>query len=303
MRSGVQLNAAFGRGMSRRVIYFGSSAESFLACSRTDLNRLIPAALEAHANAIEAGGACLLKNAPESAVTRVNVSDGSAALCVKEFKWRNSRHAAKGLIRATQAIRSFRNGERLNVVGIGVARPLALIRETVWGIALREWFIMEAPNGAVELDRRMDGLSAGSATGRSHLMSAVAVFLGRLHNMGIFHSDLKTCNIMVVGSCDIPRPQDLRLVDYDNVTFFRSIPSSKAVKNLCQLFLSTPVSVGSVERMRFLNTYAQVRGLDRQAKMTMAGEVLRQAAGRGILYVGRNGDVSEEWERMIKPQL
>ena len=48
----------------------------------------------------------------------------------------------------------------------------------------------------------------------------------------------------------------------------------KKVKNLIQIFLSTPVGIRASDRLRFLREYGRRPGIDRATRREMAREVL-----------------------------
>ena len=194
-----------------------------------------------------------------------------------------------------------------------MARPLALVQTRRKGLVRSEWVVMEVIPGALELDRYMvhritHNWSAEEKRGMARLLGR---FIGSMHAGGIFHSDLKTCNIVV--SEDIPSPEDVSrsghwrprdpcrpvrfsLLDYDDVTIARHVPERKRIKNLVQVFLSMPSAVNAGDRLRFLNEYALHMGLKSTTKRRIARRVLNAAKGRDILYVGFDGDVIEKWE-------
>lgn len=241
------------------------------------------------------------KNSPESAVTLVDVP-GFPRVCVKEIRWRGWLHGVKGLLRPTQGRRSYRNGWRLLDAGISAAAPLGLFRLTRWGVVQAEWMIMEVMPSALELDRYVlrEASRAWTHRERRAFARAFGRFIGELHAKGMVHSDLKTCNILVSrgpgaanDDADAPR---FTLLDYDDVRFFSRVPFRKRIKNLVQIFLSTPLVLGISDRMRFLTAYAAETGLDRREARELAVEVLAAARGRTILYVGFDGDVVEQWE-------
>ena len=165
-------------------------------------------ALEEHRRILVEDREHVFKDAPETAVTLVKLED-APCVCVKEFRWRGPLHACKGLLRPTQGVRALTNGRRLVEMGIGAPLPLALVTRTICGLVHGEWVIMEAIPDAVELDRfvirRID--SGMEYCQRRELIRMFARFLSDIHAKGIFHADLKTCNIMVSdveggGACD-----------------------------------------------------------------------------------------------------
>lgn len=147
------------------------------------------------------------------------------------------------------------------------------------------------------------------------LVRVFARFMATLHATGVFHSDLKTCNILV---SDSPASQELSadaesngsgkawierrrvrffLLDYDDVRFCRGVSLKRRTKNLTQLFLSTPLAIGAAQRLRFLSEYALHSGIGPKARKDLAKLVLKAAGDRDILYVGFNGDICETWKK------
>jgi serine/threonine protein kinase len=288
-------------------------AAGILGLDADEVLGVIASSLKEHARLIRDGGEGVRKNAPESAVTLIRLP-GRPMVCVKEFRWRGMPHALKGLFRATQGARTFRNGWLLHRAGISAALPLALVRARRSGLIHSEWVVMQVIPEATELDRYLvKRISAGwTPEERRGLTRLLGRFIGSMHARGIFHSDLKTCNILV--SDEIPyeglvaesglwrlqnpcRPVKFSLVDYDDVLFAGQIPHEKRVKNLVQIFLSTPTTVSAPDRMRFLSEYALHAGINSQGRHQMAKDVIKMAKGRKILYVGFEGDVVESWER------
>ncbi|MBM4328704.1 MAG: hypothetical protein FJ118_16245 [Deltaproteobacteria bacterium] len=303
-------------------IHIAPGASEFLGLDLQTMSRFCEAWLAEHQRIVEHGGPGLLKNAPETAVTVVN-PPGLPGVCVKEFKWRGWRHALKGFFRATQGMRAFRNGSLLREAGIGAPRALAMIRKTTLGLAQTEWVLMEAIAGALELDRYLlTRMSAGwSSEEKKRLSLYLAKFIGTMHAQGIYHSDLKTCNILVAPRSTENQEQAVRpansrrdsaasaehtttndsdpillLLDYDDVTFSHPLSERRRIKNLAQIFLSTPAAIGAADRLRFMREYARSSGLDRAHARRIARRVLDVAAGRQILYVGFRGDIVEKWD-------
>lgn len=269
-------------------------------------------ALEEHRRLISSGSPQVLKDAAESAVTRVSLP-GMPSVCVKEVRWRGAAHAIKSLFRATQGVRTFANGWRLKRAGFSAACPLGLVRERRWRLVTGEWIVMEVIPRYLELDRYLvhrirNGWPSEERRGLARLMGR---YIGSLHSAGIFHSDLKTCNILIseMGqeTADITASGQWRpigpgnalrfsLVDYDDVTFYRVVPTRKRIKNLVQIFLSMPTAVAASDRLRFLHEYALHVGLSVSERRKTALRVLRAARGREILYVGFDGDIVEKWD-------
>jgi serine/threonine protein kinase len=248
-------------------------------------------AFDEHHRILSSGGDAIKKNSPETAVTVVELPD-RPPVCVKEFRWRGALHAAKGLFRTTQGLRTFRNGELLIGSGFLAARPMALMRDTSFGLVKSEWVIMEFIPHGLELDRYiLKKISENWQPEEQHRMVRLfGRYLARLHSAGIVHADLKTCNILVKDDADQVR---FFLLDYDDVRFQRSVSWRQRVKNLTQIFLSSPLSLGPPQRSRFLGEYAFHCGISGKDRKRLAKKVLKMVGNRDILYVGFQGDVRE----------
>ncbi len=238
----------------------------------------------------------VFKDAPETAVTLVELP-GMPRVCVKEFRWRGTLHACKALARPTQGLRTFFNGRRLVDMGVGAALPLALVTRTRQGLIRKEWVVMETLPAAVELDRYLvrrlrEGMDYLK---KRELIRLFARFISGLHDKGIFHADLKTCNIMV-SEADSDGTVRFYLLDYDDVKFSGSVSLRARTKNLVQIFLSTPLAFTASDRLRFLSEYCFHGDISRSERIPLAKEIIRCASGRKILYVGFDGDIEENWE-------
>jgi serine/threonine protein kinase len=287
-------------------------AARILEAREEDLAEFAFSCIREHNRILSSNRGPVLKNAPESAVAIVELP-GSPKVCVKELRWRGLGHALKGLFRPTQGLRTFRNGWRLHDQGASVAAPLVLARRKRFGLVRSEWVIMEVIPGALEMDRYLAKKNSSPWTleEKRGLTRLFGRFMGSLHAKGIFHSDLKTCNILV--SENYPRRTDSEmateapaatvsqtvrfcLLDYDDVRFMREVPRKKRVKNLTQLFLSVPASVRAAQRLRFLSEYALHVGMGMKERRATAIDVLAACKGKDILYVGFSGDVTEKWD-------
>lgn len=286
-------------------IMLDADAGGILGLDEDALPRFVEDCVAEHHSVLSEQPSSVLKDAPETAVTIVRLP-GRPAVCVKEFRLRSRLHAVKSLFRRTKGLRTFLNGRKLVDSGIGAPLPLALLRKRRFGVVETEWVLMEYLADALELDRYLvTRIRAGwTADERRSLALSFGRFVGTMHGRGVYHSDLKTCNILVSDSAasddtgdDSPnRRTRFSLLDYDDVIFSAFVNDRRKAKNLTQIFLSTPTAVRAADRLRFLREYALHGGINRMRRKAIAHRVLQHAVGRRILYVGLNGDVGEDWE-------
>jgi hypothetical protein len=91
-------------------------------------------------------------------------------------------------------------------------------------------------------------------------------------------------------------PIRFSLLDYDDVRRFRNDVNCKMrAKNLAQLFLSSPSAIDLNDRLEFFDRYIKASAnidCDKNGLMKM---ILKRIKGKSLLYVGPEGDISEDW--------
>jgi serine/threonine protein kinase len=177
-----------------------------------------------------------------------------------------------------------------------------------FGISFEEWLVMAILPEAEELDRYMVKLirKGWPIEEKRDFLNSFARFLADLHSSGVFHTDLKTCNIMVFEDINLEQATNsgarsvqrigFSLLDYDDVRACKGAVGCKIrAKNLSQLFLSTPSAVDLDDRKEFLNHY--FRSCDRHNidKKRLLEMIVARIDGKTLLYVGPEGDISENW--------
>ena len=162
------------------------SAFRFTAVRRAAADRLAPL-LEAPDAAILHGR--LLKDGKTCTVA--HVEQAGCSLVVKRYNVKSAQHALERFWRPTRAWHSWREGHRLQHLGISTPAPLALIEERI-GPLRRRAFLINAFCPGVSLlhflspDREPEVAVA----------SALVSLFQRLHTLRISHGDLKASNLL-----------------------------------------------------------------------------------------------------------
>ena len=239
---------AYARSRSRRARRPGrryarlraGSARDY-ACSPIDEGVLLKA-LEAHQDALVAGGPGVIQHGPRSSVTRVEV--GGVRLVLKEWQRRGRWRLAADRLRGSPASRAWRSAVGLRARRIGAAVPYGFVERRRLGLPVASWLLLEdlwpaVPADAPELDA-------------PQLADALAALLARLHRAGIRHGDLKASHVYLSkGEAGLTA----RLIDLEDVRFARQLGDRARIRELAQLNASLPDSLPDALRCRAFERY------------------------------------------------
>lgn len=284
-----------GRLAENMSIEISPCSQSIIGLCPENIEAIALTAIDEHHRQIQGWSKNVRKNAPETSVSIVSM-ENCPVLCVKHFKYRGAVHAAKCLFRSTHGLRAFRSGTYLFNHGFTAAASLALIRNSRFMITIEEWLVMVAVPDSKELDRYLvhsirQGLSEKQ---KNRFIDEFAKFLADLHQSGVFHTDLKTCNIMVSTKGESQGLINFSLLDYDDVKIRPGgIALWMRAKNLSQLYLSTPAAINLDDRKRFIKLYLKFCANISIDKNRLIRMLLTKIKGKSLLYVGPEGDISE----------
>ena len=254
--------------------------------------------IEKHHNALVSGDkAIVMKRDSKTVLTRFPLEDGKIqSVVVKQYKVGCVGCVLKNIFRGSAGRKAWIAGNGLLVYGLNTPEPLALIEKKVLGITTSSYLIMEDARDCLEMDRYIlknfhDKSSLSKWKKKRALINNLAETMGRMHNLNIFHHDLKTCNIMVKEK---GKSFYITFLDFDKVSFEEEITIRKRVKNLTQMNLSTPKLISTTDRLRFLKEYLRQCSIIDEKKNILR-EIINLSKTEKILYVSSNGDVTEDW--------
>ncbi|MGR3303441.1 MAG: lipopolysaccharide kinase InaA family protein, partial [Candidatus Scalindua sp.] len=254
--------------------------------------------IEKHHNALVSGDkAIIMKRDSKTALTRLPLEDEKIQnVVVKQYKVSCGVCLIKNIFCNSAGKKAWIAGNGLPVYGFNTPKPLALMEKKVLGITTSSYLIMEDARDCLEMDRYIlknfhDKSSLSKWKKKRALINNLAETMGRMHNLNIFHHDLKTCNIMVKEK---GISFYITFLDFDKVSFEEEITIRKRVKNLTQLNLSTPKLISTTDRLRFLKEYLRQCSIIDEKKNILR-EIINLSKTEKILYVSSNGDVTEDW--------
>jgi tRNA A-37 threonylcarbamoyl transferase component Bud32 len=245
-------------------------------------------AVEEHLKFVRENPSGLAKHSPKINVSILRGHRGT--ICVKQFRNLHRWDMLKDRFRTSKGLKSWLGGHGLRTRGIPSLRSLALVEERDW-LGLREsFFIMEVSERGRELDRYIvEGLS--DFRKRRHFIRTFSQWLSHFHQRGLYHRDMKTCNLLITenGVSWI-----FHLLDLEDLLLDGKVDEKKLFRNLLQLNTSIPKAISRTDRLRFLKGYAARQPIIRNEKRFIK-QLIEKSRKRGIVYVSPHGVIEESW--------
>ncbi len=224
----------------------------------------------------------LLKSSP-AVVVSITPGEGET-VCVKQFLYPRFWGRFKELWRRSKGLRAWVAGNGLPVRGIPSLRVLALAERRGWLGTKESFLLMEALKDGVELDRYVLRGFEDVRLKRRFIL-AFAGWVSGLHSKGVYHKDMKTCNVWVSGNRE---SWQFRLLDLEDVTFDHRVTEREIFRNLLQLNTSTPRLITRTDRLRFFRAYVGGYSMAIHER-TFLRRLLEQSRRRGLVYVSPQG--------------
>jgi tRNA A-37 threonylcarbamoyl transferase component Bud32 len=155
---------------------------------------------------------------------------------------------------------------------------------------LREsFFLIEASETDQELDRYI--LKGFEDFKEKRLfIKTFAQWLAHFHKMGIYHRDMKTCNILVSKSGE---SCNFHLLDLEDLLMDERVDEMRLFRNFLQLNTSTPKIITKADRFRFFKEYLSLNPIIKNRKGFLR-RLIEESRRRGLVYVSSQGVVIEK---------
>ncbi|MFQ5514636.1 MAG: lipopolysaccharide kinase InaA family protein [Myxococcota bacterium] len=168
-----------------------------------------------------------------------------------------------------QARSAWINGHGLEARGIRTALPVAWVGR---------WLVMEDA-GRTIVDWIEAEFTRAPASVHEEMMRALADLMAALHRGGIYHSDMKACNIVWEPG------RGPQLLDYAKVIFLRRVSRRRRLKNLAQLNSALPDVVPGPLRDAAFERYLERSGFRGDASR-LRREVIEMSLKRAHRWHG-----------------
>jgi len=148
---------------------------------------------------------------------------------------------------------------------------------------------MEASETGQELDRYLfKGFRDFKK--KKYFIITFAQWIFHFHNKGLYHQDMKACNILVSENGE---SWDFYFLDLEDVLLNEKVDEKRLFINFLQLNTSIPKSVTRTDRLRFLKEYLRLQPMVRNEK-NFIKRLIKKSRERGFVYVSPYGVVEEK---------
>ncbi|KAB2837026.1 MAG: hypothetical protein F9K48_00160 [Candidatus Brocadia sp.] len=204
----------------------------------------------------------VIKSSAKTGITRIAVSHESIkSVCIKEHRYPSALKRFFYSFRNSPARRAWLAAHGLMAANFLTPKPIALFEEKRFARVEKSFVIMEELSRCLPCNKYVsenfsDPYDKTISGKKKRFISCLATSFKHLHDSGIYHSDLKANNIMIR---ELPETWDFFYLDLDRVSFQKKIAPKEKMKNLAQLNASIPHCITYTDRLRFYQTYADIK--------------------------------------------
>ncbi len=203
----------------------------------------------------------LIKDQRKIRVGRVPLEmyGGFRCIYLKRYNAFSWRYRLVSLLVSSAAIRSWAGAGILMGADFRTGKPVAAVECRSWGMLTKSFYIAEEiPSGSTvdgHWREKLRDLAGGEGFRQRRIfLGALAALFRSLHEMGIYHNDLKDANIFVCRDEDI-QEGSFYLLDLEGIRRFRRLGERRRVKNLVQLNRTMGRMLSNTKKIYFLKTY------------------------------------------------
>src|SRR4030043_1533833 len=228
----------------------------------------------------------LIKYSPEVVVSILN--DQGEKICLKQFCYPHFWGRMKEHFRRSKGLKSWMAANGMRVRGMPSLKPLGLAERKNWIGPEENILFMEALTNDQEMDRYI--LKGFEDLNKKRVfIKTFAHWLDGLHKMGLYHKDMKTCNILV---SERGGTWNFHLLDFEDLLMNEKVNQKKLFRNFLQLNTSTPKVMTKVDRFRFFREYLRLNPIVKDQKAFLQ-RLMDESRRRGLVYVSPQGVVTE----------
>jgi tRNA A-37 threonylcarbamoyl transferase component Bud32 len=201
----------------------------------------------------------VLKNSRSSMVVECELMTeaGPRSVIAKRVNVKSFGSLLKNLVRPTQALRAWRNGQSLHDRWLPTPRPLLMLHRYRFGVPREGYLFVECVPDALGLTEALHAATGQTAVVR-RWVDALARILRLMHDRGMSHGDLKAANVLIAGASRDLTTYHPVLIDLAGATAALAISTANRQRDLMRLAASCSSQVSRTDCLRFLKRYLDV---------------------------------------------
>ncbi len=225
----------------------------------------------------------IIKDQRKIKVGRVQLEIGGRVkgIYLKRYNAFSWRYRLGSLFVPSAAMRSWAGAGTLMGAGFFTGEPIAAVECRSWGMLKKSFYLSEEiPRGkTVDAYWREELVRIRGSEGflrRRNFLKALATLFSSLHELNIYHNDLKDANILVCSGSERPG-ESFYLLDLEGIRKFRYLNRRRQIKNLVQLNRTRGKFLRRTEKLYWLKVYLRTVFSDREERGKWIRKVLEES--------------------------
>ena len=186
-------------------------------------------------------------------VARLSSKFGSIVL--KRFGWRNKLHFFISPFHISRAQRSWTIAKLIESFNVKTPKPLFVYTHRKLGFVFDNFFITDTIHPHTKF--RLFIVEEKNVNHIKKVLQQLAIYIARMHNNGIIHSDLTTGNFLISEN------NNVYIVDLNRAKFIGSLSVHQRLTDLAKIYFK-PSNVFSQKQAisHFFYYYTKISGID-----------------------------------------
>lgn len=281
--------------LKENEVFTTSTHEHYTVSMRKEWDiRMLGDLINTHTLAIKEKSNNVIKVSSKIGITCLPVAHGNIqSICIKEYRYPSFLKKFLYSFNNSPARRSWLAAHCLLALNLRTPKPIALFERKRFGVLQKSFIIMEdisvwMPCNRYVIERFNDLRDRSVVEKKRGFIICLANSFRQIHDLYIYHSDLKANNLIVI---ELQDTWGFSYLDLDRVYFNRRVTVKKRIKNLSQLNASLPGCISYTDRLRFYQAYTGVKDLKSKDKQIVKAIIQMSIERRHVWNPGGRSNV------------
>ena len=208
---------------------------------------------------------------------KVNFDSHLQDLFFKQYLYRSPIDFIKHIFRPSRAKRAVDAAIMLAQHGLSTPEIVAVGHLKLAGLSIKTFVITKTVKDAKNLYDCLEDAFQSPPSQRHKFISQIGKTIGKMHNAGIFHGDLRPGNVMAKMQGD---KWKFYFLDNERTKKFKNLPEKLRIKNLVQINMIPSKQLTYTDRMRFYKSYKNTHTVPITNQKQLAIQTTKKTASR-----------------------